>query len=157
MGCDSIKKIVFCLLIAAIMISSLAFVSAGFSYHKIQVSNGTLAIDDNVLRIPDGYVEDPNYEVTNQPYENGEDWSFTGVLFNKTNSSDYYSVYVTYTDDGRAFSYYYPQQEYINVTINGVDGCLFNSTNETIFSYVDKGNVVEIHSNSGAEIFEKIV
>ena len=151
-GCDSIKKIIFCLLVVAIMISSLAFVSADFSYHKIQVSNGTLTIDNNVLKIPEGYVEDMDFEKTDEPYQNGEDWSFSGVLFNRTNSSDYFTVFVTYTNDGKDFSYYYPQVEYVNVTINGVEGCLFNGTNESIFSYVGKGNVVEFHLNSGAEI-----
>lgn len=66
-------------------------------------------------------------------------------------------MFLTYTNDGRDFEYYYLGVEYVNTTINGVDGCLFNSTNETVFTFVDNGDLIEIHSNSGVEIFEKVL
>lgn len=145
------------MVVVAVMVFSLAFVSAGFNYHKIQVSNGTLLMDEHALHIPDGYEVDMDSEVVDVPYQSDENLHFSGAVFNKTDSSDYFSVYVTYRNDGKVFDYYYPAEKYVNVTINGVDGCLFNASGETIFSYVDEGDMIEIHSSTGDGIFEKIV
>ena len=57
-------------------------------------------------------------------------------------------------NDGCDLEYYYPRVEYLNTIINGLDGYLFNSTNETVFTFTDNGNLIEIHSNSFVETFE---
>lgn len=117
------------------MLFSLAFVSAGLSYHKIQVSNGVLSMDEFDFHVPDGYIEDMGLEVIDVPYQSDGNLHFSGVVFNKTESSDYFRVFVTYRSDGGQFNYYYPGEKYVNVTINDVDGCLFNARGETIFSH----------------------
>ena len=146
----------FCLLVVIMVIFSLSLVSAGFNYHEIKASNGTINLDDHTLKVPEGYVQDMDFEKVNQPY-GSDDLYWSGVRFNQTGSSNYFSIFVTYSNDGRMMDSYNPGVNYTNVTINGVDGIQFVGGNETIFSYLEKGALVEIHSNSGSEIFEKIV
>lgn len=118
------------------------------------ISAGKLIRNSHVLHIPDGYVRDVDLESFGESYQSDKSTSFSKDVFNLTNSSDYFSVFLTYMNDGCDLEYYYPRVEYLNTIINGLDGYLFNSTNETVFTFTDNGNLIEIHSNSFVETFE---
>lgn len=157
LGCDNIKRRAFCFLIIVMMLFSLSFVSAGFSHHEIRATNGTISFDDHKFNIPEGYVEDMKLEQVDVAYASNKDLSYSQAVFNQTNSSNYFTIFVTYANNGSQLTNLNPGVNYTNTSIKGIDGCLFSVGNETIFTFSDKGNLVEFHSNSGAEIFEKIL
>lgn len=154
---DNIKKVMVCCLIVIAMISSLAFVSAGFNYHEIRVTNGTVSMEGNTFNIPEGYVLDNNLELINEQYESTKDVSFSQAVFNETNSSNYFRIFVSYVTNGGELTQVPHPENCTNATINGINGYFFEENNVTYFIYLKNGNSIEINSNQGEELFEKIL
>lgn len=78
----------------------------GLDHHKIHLSNGAPTIESHVLHIP-GYVGDVNLESVGESYQRDKSLSFSNSVFNQTNSSDYFSVFLTYIDEGCDFTNVY--------------------------------------------------
>ena len=141
-------------LIAVMIVSSMALVSAGF--HEIKTHDGKITLDGNSFNILDGYVQDMDLQMIDEEFDPQNNIRYSQAVFNQTNSSNYYSIVLIYSD-GADLSGYEPDINFTNTTIKGISGHLIEVGNETAFSYSKDGAIIEIHSNTGSEIFEKIL